>query len=247
MPTAVAIDGAYFLKRFKHSFPNCDPANPDHVAWGVGVLARYHIGFRLFSSPILQAIGTSVLERPAAPLEEVSELYRIFFYDCPPLKKRVQLRVSGKPLDFGTSKVAVLREKVHAALNNQRKVALRLGRLNEGASGWKPTPEAIKRWFAEPGGFQPTDDDFVYDIVQKGVDMRLGLDLAAMAFKRQIDQLVLVAADADFVPAVKLARREGIDIVLDPMWGNVAPDLLQHVDGVRNTKIDAQPVFSGTA
>ena len=40
-----------------------------------------------------------------------------------------------------------------------------------------------------------------------------------MAYKKQADQLVLVAADADFVPAAKLARREGIDFILDPNVG----------------------------
>ena len=64
--------------------------------------------------------------------------------------------------------------------------------------------------------------------------MRLGLDVAAMAFKRQVKQIVLVAADSDFVPAVKLARREGIDVILDPMGGHAAKDLIAHVDGVRD-------------
>jgi uncharacterized LabA/DUF88 family protein len=64
--------------------------------------------------------------------------------------------------------------------------------------------------------------------------MRLGLDVAAMAFKGQVDQIILVAADGDFVPAAKLARREGIDVLLDPMGGRAARDLVQHADGVRN-------------
>jgi uncharacterized LabA/DUF88 family protein len=189
----------------------------------------------------LQAIGLSADKEQSVSVEESPELYRIFFYDCPPLKKRVQYRVSGKPLDFSTSATAVLRDEIHSRLGKQRKVALRFGRLNEGASGWKPTSEAVKRWLSQPGNFEPKDDDFVYDVTQKGVDMRLGLDLAAMAFKRLINQLILVAADADFVPAVKLARREGIDVVLDTMWGIAAPDLLQHVDGVRNSRIVGQP------
>jgi uncharacterized LabA/DUF88 family protein len=42
------------------------------------------------------------------------------------------------------------------------------------------------------------------------------LDIASVAYKRQADQIVLVAGDADFVPAAKLARREGIDFILDP-------------------------------
>lgn len=74
--------------------------------------------------------------------------------------------------------------------------------------------------------------------MQKGVDMRLGLDVAAMAFKKQVDRITLVAADADFVPAVKLARREGIDVVLDPMGAIAAQDLLEHVDGTRIAVIE---------
>jgi uncharacterized LabA/DUF88 family protein len=69
------------------------------------------------------------------------------------------------------------------------------------------------------------------------VDMKLGLDVASLAFKRQVNQIVLVAGDADFVPATKLARREGIDVVLDPMGGTPAADLLEHVDGVRNCRM----------
>jgi uncharacterized LabA/DUF88 family protein len=71
--------------------------------------------------------------------------------------------------------------------------------------------------------------------------MRLGLDIASMAFKQQVDQIVLVAADADFVPVAKMARREGIDVVLDPMWGSPSKDLLQHVDGVRNSRLGGKP------
>jgi len=111
---------------------------------------------------------------------------------------------------------------------------VRLGRLNEKVSAWRPKSDAIRKWLGSPAAFSPSDEDFELDVIQKGVDMRLGLDVASMAFKRQVDQIILVAADADFVPAAKLARREGIDVVLDPMFAPAAADLLQHVDGVRN-------------
>lgn len=236
MPIAVAIDGAYFLKRFKHSFPDLDANSASDISTAVASLATYHLAFRLGPKQMLAAVEAKQFQ----PVE-ASELYRIFFYDCAPLKKRVQFPVSKKPLDFGTSNVAKLRDQIHGELHKQRKLALRLGRLNDGLSGWKPTAEAVKRWLASPNDFNPSDDDFVYDITQKGVDMRLGLDVASMAFKKQINQLILVAADADFVPAVKLARREGIDVVLDTMWGNAAPDLQQHVDGIRNCRIGGRP------
>ena len=40
--------------------------------------------------------------------------------------------------------------------------------------------------------------------------------------------------DADFVPAAKLARREGVQFILDPLWQNVSPDLFEHIDGLRS-------------
>ena len=52
---------------------------------------------------------------------------------------------------------------------------------------------------------------------QKGVDMRIGVDIASLAYKKQVNQIILIAGDSDFVPAAKLARREGIDFVLDPL------------------------------
>lgn len=77
--------------------------------------------------------------------------------------------------------------------------------------------------------------DLLPNVRQKGVDMRIGIDIASLAFKRQVDQIVLMAGDADFVPAAKLARREGIDFILDPMWRSVDPGLNEHIDGLRST------------
>jgi uncharacterized LabA/DUF88 family protein len=74
--------------------------------------------------------------------------------------------------------------------------------------------------------------------------MRIGLDIASMAFKRQVDQIVLVAGDSDFVPAAKLARREGIDFVLDPMWATIREDLHEHIDGLRSVFMRTPPAAS---
>jgi uncharacterized LabA/DUF88 family protein len=80
--------------------------------------------------------------------------------------------------------------------------------------------------------------------------MRIGVDVASLAFKMQVDQIVLIAGDADFVPAAKLARREGIDFVLDPMWRSIPQSLMEHIDGLRSTcpkpqrVSDHQPVIA---
>ena len=64
--------------------------------------------------------------------------------------------------------------------------------------------------------------------------MRIGLDIALIAQKRQAEQLVLIAGDSDFVPGNKHARREGIDFILDPMWHSIKPSLHEHIDGLRS-------------
>ena len=48
--------------------------------------------------------------------------------------------------------------------------------------------------------------------MQKGVDMRIGVDISSMLIKNRLIKLILIAGDSDFVPAAKQARREGIDL-----------------------------------
>ena len=79
-----------------------------------------------------------------------------------------------------------------------------------------------------------TEQDFLFNSPQKGVDMRIGIDISSLAYKKQVDQIILIAGDSDFVPAAKLARREGIDFVLDPMGAQIRPDLFEHIDGLES-------------
>ncbi len=163
------------------------------------------------------------------------KLYRIFFYDCPPLEKKAHNPISRRPVDFAKTPQALFRRAIHSELSKQRKVALRLGRLSD-FTHWRikdsPTKELLTGRMALA---QLSENNVEYDARQKGVDMRIGLDIASLAFKRQVDQIVLLAGDADFVPAAKLARREGIDFILDPMWAPIPDDLLVHIDGLRST------------
>jgi uncharacterized protein (TIGR00288 family) len=56
--------------------------------------------------------------------------------------------------------------------------------------------------------------DFEPEIRQKGVDMRIGLDIASLTLKHHVQTIVLVTADSDFIPAMKFARREGAQLFL---------------------------------
>lgn len=69
---------------------------------------------------------------------------------------------------------------------------------------------------------------------KKALICELGVDIASLAYKKQVDQMILIAGDSDFVPAAKLARREGIDFILDPMWADIKSDLFEHIDGLKS-------------
>lgn len=64
--------------------------------------------------------------------------------------------------------------------------------------------------------------------------MRIGIDIAHLSFCKQVDKIILISGDSDFVAASKQARREGIDFVLDPMWMPIKNDLFEHIDGLKS-------------
>ena len=66
--------------------------------------------------------------------------------------------------------------------------------------------------------------------------MKIGLDIATLAFKEQVDQMILIAGDSDFVPAAKFARKEGVDFILDLMLNNIDSTLHEHIDGLMTIK-----------
>lgn len=76
-----------------------------------------------------------------------------------------------------------------------------------------------------------TDDDFKPDFEQKGVDMRIGLDMANYSTTRSVDRLILVLGDTDCLPAMKHARISGLQVVLVTLPNQKpAPELLWHSD-----------------
>lgn len=162
-------------------------------------------------------------------------LYRIFYYDCPPCDKNIyhpflQRNVNLKKNDLYTWMNVFLNE-----LKSKRKFALRMGRLSSNDAGYIIKPEIAKSLFSGKITLSDiTENDFRLDIRQKTMDMKLGTDIASMTLKKQVDQIILIAGDSDFVPAAKLARREGIDFILDPMEQNINDDLKEHIDGIRS-------------
>ena len=74
-----------------------------------------------------------------------------------------------------------------------------------------------------------TSEDLLPNVHQKGVDMRVGLDIASLTLKRQAEVIVLVTGDSDFVPAMKFARREGAQLLV-VLGHNVVNEMREHAD-----------------
>lgn len=162
-----------------------------------------------------------------------NELYRIFYYDCPPSEKVVYHPLTQKTIDLHKEPIFKWNNEFFSELMKKRKVALRMGELLESGMSYSLMESAVKKLCrGEITVSDLTEKDFFLDIKQKGVDMRIGLDISSMAYKKQVDRIILIAGDSDFVPAAKHARREGIDFILDPMWQSIKPSLQEHIDGL---------------
>lgn len=168
------------------------------------------------------------------------ELYRVYYYDCPPPSNQVRLpivpaghKTSGH-MNFNSHTPYQLRRDLHDQLRSSRKTALRLGELAKNGE-WQLNTHSLKTLLNGQKSWDDlTNDDFHYRIEQKTVDTKLGMDITTLALDKLVDVIVLVAGDSDFVPAAKLARMKGIDFVLDPMWANTTGSLSEHVDGLRS-------------
>lgn len=62
------------------------------------------------------------------------------------------------------------------------------------------------------------------------MDLRIGLDIAALTLKKHVDVIGLVTGDSDFIPALKFARREGKQVFLYTLGHDIHRELYVHSD-----------------
>jgi uncharacterized LabA/DUF88 family protein len=161
------------------------------------------------------------------------ELFRIYYYDCPPFGGALTHPMTCVAEDYSKTAVFAARTKLLDELAHSDHVALRAGVLS--ASGWKLKYRSQQELMKKPRAC--VAGDFEPDFSQKRVDMKIGLDVAWLSSKNIVDRVILVTADTDFVPAMKFARREGVQVVLVPMQtGMLNKALKAHADEVRTVK-----------
>lgn len=216
---AILIDGGFFLKRLGTVRPDINRFIAADVDRAVGQLVKNHL---------------EVLKSQYGGDTPLSILYRCFYYDAKPYLEKGQRPISKSPIDYSKTDEAVFRLSLFDCLRRRSNFAVRLGQVEKERS-WIIKEDAQKALINGKRKVSDlTDDDFVPGLRQKAVDMRLGLDIATITLKKQASTIVLVSGDSDFVPAAKLARREGVRVILDPLWQTVKPQLFEHIDGLKS-------------
>jgi uncharacterized LabA/DUF88 family protein len=158
------------------------------------------------------------------------ELFRIYCYHCPPYDDVQVHPLTRATIDFSATPSYTLNSRLIRDLKVTDNIAFRSGQLS--FDGWAIKRRAAKEIMDTGRAIIP--DDVVPDLKQKGVDMKIGLDVAWLASKRIVDKIVLVTADSDIVPAMKFARREGIQVVLVTLGHlRVKREVKEHADELR--------------
>ena len=214
---AILVDGDFFIRRHKYCFKLIINKDYDPTPQNLAIALQRHC---------LRHIDRNK-----------EELYRIFFYDCRPLTKKTHYPLSKKSLDCSKTKAYEEKIQLHKFLVSTPCLALRLGYLDEQNASWILKDEEKRKQLLN-GDLcvkQLSDEDYQYYAKQKGVDMKIGIDIATLALKKLVQKIVLISGDSDFVPASKLARTEGIIFTLDPMGNPIKENLEKHIDYLKTT------------
>ena len=113
-----------------------------------------------------------------------SEILRTYYYNCLPFQ-------GNPPLPDDKARYDAAR-RFNDALMMLDRYEVRLGRLE----------------------FRGIDADGKPRFEQKRVDILLGVDMVQLAAKGHIQEAIVVAGDSDFIPAISVAKSEGVIVRL---------------------------------
>jgi uncharacterized LabA/DUF88 family protein len=176
--------------------------------------------------------ASQVIKNATAVLLKDEEIFRIFYYDCEPFSFEVINPIDGSKTDYKTTPGYTARKRFFSDLGQADYIALRRGELK--ARGWEFRPDYRKQLIAGGNKAAPSPSDVFPNFEQKGVDMRIGIDVATLSLKKLVDRIILFSGDTDMIPALKLGRREGLQVYVVKLgtWP-LKSNIIEDSDGVR--------------
>ena len=156
-------------------------------------------------------------------------LHRVYYYDSPPYSRAKNKPLNGGRHSFGQDPLTIHNNQLLKSLSREDHFALRMGEIR--FRGWELDTSSLPKGV---DSHEITADNLRPSLQQKGVDMRIGLDIASLSLKKQVDIIVLVTGDSDFLPPMRFARREGIQLALVTFGHEVHNDLIEHADLLLN-------------
>ena len=133
---AVLIDGGFFVKRFNSLYNKDRKMTGAQVADYLYTMAMKHVGNN-------------------------NTLYRIFYYDCLPLDKKVHNPISKKLVDYSLTDEYKFRMDLLETLKQKRKVALRIGTLKDNHN-WQIYPGRVKELLSGKKKLEDLKDSEIY-------------------------------------------------------------------------------------
>jgi len=129
--------------------------------------------------------GTRIdYEKLILGLTSSNTLLRSYYYTCEPWQSN--------PSTNDESKRFSAAQRFHNYLRKIPNFELRLGRL----------------------AYRGQDINNNPILEQKQVDILLAIDLLRLSYRGAISQAILITGDSDFIPAIKIAKDEGVQVIL---------------------------------
>ncbi len=246
---SILIDGGFFLKRLPKIVSADRRDSAEKVAGIINLMCRNHVRYltkcpkgqwqdhvyRIFFYDAVPYDGKAhhPFENKSIDFSKTdTALFRSNLFDRLRKQRKVALRL-GKVTREGDWSPPP--EKVRRVLATRDWLAtMDFTGLEEGGSLTLSEAQVEQAKSLQKKWHEIKNEDVSLGLRQKGVDMRIGLDIASLTLKRQADTIILVSGDSHFVPAAKLARREGVEFILDPLWQSVNDDLFEHIDGLQS-------------
>ena len=182
-----------------------------------------------------------VTEKLAEAQRDTHDLYRVFYYDARPYNGNLTHPISGESREFGQTGKASHMRQFFFELESSPFFAMRMGELLP--QGWRLNAQAERQLSDTNATLRR--DDILPNLKQKGVEMRIGLDVADISCRGLVQALLIITGGADFVSAMKYARRQGLQVMLYAFDQHVSNQLRAHSD--LHLPADAIDIAAGDA